>query len=472
MTAKRTAADFPRTDSGNAELIASMFGDRLRFDHLQKQWLICREGRWAKDCDGEVFRMAKKAARERLKVAARGDKEDSENKAAEWALQSESHHRVKAALELAKSTPPIADTGNGWNADPLLICVRNGVVNLHTGKLRPARPEDRITLQAGVAFDPAATCPRFERFLEDVFLGDKELIRYVQKTIGYSLTGDVSEQCLFLCYGEGANGKSTLLETLRHVLGSYAHNVPFSTFELKARSGISNDVAGLVSKRFVTAAETNEGAVFNEARMKSVTGGDSLSARFLYGEHFTFQPTGKVWLAFNHKPRVNDDSHGFWRRVRLIPFLAKFDGAKQDRKLPAMLRAEGSGILAWAVRGCMLWQQEGLEQPRSVSQATQAYRDESDLLADFLADCYEIDPSGLVTTAELRQDYERWCGENGQNPLDTRAMAERLRGRNVNPAKIGHARTRGWRGLRKKPDSLPDFPDHADMRTDADTKIQ
>lgn len=323
-TLRKKPQSFPLTDSGNAELIAELFGDRLRFDHRRNRWLRCKDGKWIEDSNGEVYLMAIEAARARFKSAARMGNDTDRKEGLRWALTSESKYRLHAALELAKRTTPIADSGDNWDSDPLLLGVVNGVVDLQAAELRPSRPEDRITLQARVDYDPVALCPQFEQFLYQVFQGDDELIRFVQKAIGYSLTGEVNEQCLFLCYGQGANGKSTFLETVRSLMGNYAHNLPFSAFELKARSSVPNDIAGIVGKRFVTAVETNENVAFNEGRVKALTGGDQSTARFLYQEHFSFDPTAKFWLAFNHKPRVTDDSHGFWRRVRLIPFLARF----------------------------------------------------------------------------------------------------------------------------------------------------
>ena len=462
---------FPLTDSGNAELIATKFSNCLRFDHRRKRWLVWKHERWTEDHDGTVYRMAKEAARDRLKAAANVGDDDKRESLAKWAIQSESEYRLRAALNLAKTTLPISDVGDGWDSDRFLLGVRNGVVDLRTGKLRPARPEDRITIYTDAAYDPAAQCPRFELFLSEVFLGDAELAGYVQRAVGYCLTGAVSEQCLFLCYGEGENGKSALLEAVRDVLGGYAHNLPFSAFELHERSGISNDVAGLVSKRFVTAVETNESVRLNEGRLKALTGGDRCTARFLYAEYFSFDPTAKFWLAFNHKPRVADDSHGFWRRVRLIPFNARFSDGNRDKDLPAKLKAEASGILAWAVRGCMLWQRHGLGLPPAVSEATRVYREESDPLAEFL-EGYEYCPDGVVESAQLRWDYQQWAIANGEKALDSHAFAARLRARGCERVRVGNKRDRAWRGLKRKDSTLAEFSDSADTRTDADAEIQ
>jgi putative DNA primase/helicase len=468
---KEKPRSFPLTDSGNAELIASLFGDRVRFDHRRDKWLIWKNNYWAEDCDGEVFRMAKQAARARLRDAADLSNDAKRREAVTWARLSESSYRLKAALDLARYTEPITDPGDKWDSEPFLLNVGNGVVDLRSGCLRPGVPADRISRHTMVVYDPLAGCPRFEEFLNQVFLRD-DIIRFIQKAIGYCLTGDVREQCLFLCYGEGGNGKSTLLETVRNLLGDYAHNLPFSAFELKARSGASNDIAGIVSKRFVTSAETSQNVAFNEARVKALTGGDRCTARFLYGEFFTFAPTAKFWLAFNHKPRVADNSYGFWRRVRLIEFPLKFEGISDDKELAAKLNAESSGILAWAVRGCLLWQQEGLEQPLSLRQATKAYRQESDTIGKFLDDCYQIDPSGFVTSGGLREVYLRWCADSGEKPLDARSLAEGLRGHNLTSGQMGHARTRGWKGLTKRSDAPSRRIGNANASTDADARVQ
>ena len=244
-------------------------------------------------------------------------------------------------LRLAQSELPITDSGENWDSDPWLLGVANGVVNLKTGKLLQGNPLQQIKLHTDVAFDPAARCPQWEQFLADVFKGDAELIGFIQRAVGYSLTGDTSEQCLFLCYGGGSNGKSTFLEVLLHVLGQYAHSLPFSAFELQARSSIPNDVASVVGKRFVTAGETSESARFNEARIKGLTGSDTLSARFLHGEFFSFKPAAKIWLAFNHKPGVADDSQGFWRRIRLIPFEREFKEGAADKNLKDIIVRRG-----------------------------------------------------------------------------------------------------------------------------------
>jgi len=475
---RRKANDlFLRTDSGNAELIAAKFREWLRFDHRRGRWLVWRNNRWVEDRDGEVFRMAKVAARYRLENSARIADDEQRKEAAAWSLQSESRYRLQAALDLAKCTAPISDAGADWDADPFLIGVQNGIVDLRNGQLRTARPQDHVTIHAGVQFDLTASCPKFDEFLREIFLHDADVIAFIQRAVGYCLTGAVTEQCLFLCHGDGQNGKSTFLEAIRSVLGGYAHNLPFSAFELAGRSAISNDLATLVCKRFVTAAETSEGARWNEARVKALTGGDRCTARFLYGEYFSFDPTAKFWLAVNHKPQVTDDSHGFWRRVRLIPFLARFSGRDCDKDLLAKLKSEASGILVWAIKGCLLWQRDGLGLPKSIDLATQAYREESDPLAQFLNDRYVLCPDGVVESSILRRDYQNWSTENGEKPLDPRTFTNRLRARGCLNGRFGHNRVRGWKGLLPvaetcEAEAAKADARQADARTDADAKIQ
>src|SRR5260370_2165539 len=314
-----------RTDTGNAELFAGLFGHRLLFDHKRERWLFYAEHWWTADVDGELMRTAKQAALFRLKTSGTIGDDKKRKQEVQWALHSESLPRLQAMLTLARSEKPLADTGENWDADPWLLGVANGVVNLHTGKLRPGTPSDRITLHTNMAFDPSAQCPRYDRFISEIFDGDPDLISYVHRAVGYSLTGETSEQCFFCCHGEGANGKSTFLNAVRHAVGAYACNLPFSAFELKTRSTIGNDVATIPDRRFVTAIETDESVRLNEARIKALTGGDLITARMLYREVFTFRPVATFCLAFNRPPRVSADSQSLLRRVHLIPFVRQFD---------------------------------------------------------------------------------------------------------------------------------------------------
>ena len=403
------ALAFPCTDAGNAELFAHLFGDRLRFDYKRGCWLWWHEHFWYEDGDGGVMRLALAAARSRARCAAAIQDARIRNEVTRWATLSESQGKLRAALNLARCLGPIADAGRKWNTDPWLLATRNGVVELRTGQLRAGHPDDKLTLCTGASFDPDATCPRWMQFLEEVFCGDEEMISFIQRAAGYSTTGDISEQCLFLLYGTGANGKSRYLQALANVLGDYAQNTPFSMLERAGRGSIPNDVAALQGRRFVTASETREDGRLNEERVKALTGGDPITARFLHREFFTFEATCKIWLALNHLPQVNDMTDGFWRRIRVVPFRQQFEGEADDKHLDHKLRAEAPGILAWAVRGCLEWQERGLDTPPIVIEATQQYRQEADPLAPFLSECCSVGEDHTARARPLHQAYLGWC---------------------------------------------------------------
>jgi putative DNA primase/helicase len=403
---------FRRTDAGNGEHFAQLYGERLRFDHRRRRWLVWAGQWWREDDRDQVRRLAKVAARDRYQTATTIENLLERGQEAKFAIGSENRQRLEATLIQAKSEPPIADPGNAWDADPWLLGVSNGIVDLRTGTLRDGVAGDRITLHTNIAYTEGATAPRWKRFLGEVFAGDKALIDYIWRAIGYSLTGGTSAQCLFMCHGTGANGKSVFLAILRDLLGQYGTNTPFSTFELHNRSSIPNDIAALAGKRLVTASETGEGVRLNEARLKALTGGDEVTARFLHGEFFTFQPVAKFWLAANHKPRVADDSYGFWRRVRLIPFTRQFT-ADADPALLDALRAELPGILVWAIQGAMRFQAVGLEPPAAVAVATETYRSESDPLGEFLEIACVAGAGMTVSATAAHKAYRAWAQDRG-----------------------------------------------------------
>ena len=454
MTSKKILRLPPPTDAGNAELFASLYGSKVRFDHKQGRWLIWDEKRWSEDKTKRVHQLMKKTARKRLELAGEilrdedGGITEEGRKQARWAMGSEGHYRIRAALELATSQEPIPDEGEGWDADPWLLGVANGVVDLRSGKLRPELPQDRITKHSPIAYDPDAKCPRFLRFIDEVCCGNVELARFIQKTIGYSLTGLTTEQCFFCCNGVGANGKSTLFDVLYFIFGDYAANLSFSALESRERNRF--DLVTLVGARFVTAIETREGVRLNEQRIKALTGSDRMTAEQKYRPAFTFSPTHKLWLAFNHPPVISDASPAMWRRVRMIPFNREFKGDTADKNLPATLRADGEakGILAWMVQGGLMWQTEGLGPPPIVAEATADYQAKSDHLEQFLDECCERESSATVGTMDLFKRYKEWCEDVDELPTRIQNFTESMTKRGVQVARIGPTRDRVWRGLR------------------------
>jgi putative DNA primase/helicase len=353
-------------------------------------------------------------------------------------------------IELAKSEQGIPVSPQQLDSNPWVLNVLNGTLDLRTGQLREHRREDLITKLAPVAYDPEAPCPRWEAFLSRIFAGDAELIRFVQKAVGYSLTGSTQEQCFFILYGTGANGKTTLMQTVSALLKDYARQTATETLLVQRGDGPRNDLARLQGARFVYASETEGGRKLAEALVKQLTGGDTLTARFLYSEHFEFQPMFKLWLAVNHKPVVQGTDHAIWRRIRLLPFIVTIPVAEQDKRLIEKLRDELPGILRWAVEGCLLWQQEGLEPPQAVKRATGDYRSEMDVIAAFIQNCCVVEPQGKVSTSELYEEYAGWCTQMGETPVSQKALAAALKERGCTPGRSGGGRL--WCGIALKGD--------------------
>ncbi len=406
---------FPRSDTGNAECFAALFGDRARYDHARRRWFHFEQHRYVADRDGTVGRYALDAIRYRQMAAPYVNDADERKRAVKWAHESESRTRRDNLLACAKNEMALADKGDDWDLDPWLLGVPNGVVDLRTGELRDGRHADQITKSAATWYDPRACCPRFEQFISEIFGGDEDVAAFVQRSIGYSLTGITTQQCFWILYGEGSNGKGTLLELLhRHVLGAedYGWVMPFPARTFSKQASGDYNLAALVSRRFVIASEMEQRGVLNEEIVKRLTGCDTINARHPYGRPFNFVPVAKFWIAVNEKPVIRDQSHGMWRRVRLINFNQTFP---VNDTLPDTLKAEAPGVLAWAVRGCLDWQHRGgLDAPESVLAATRAYRDESDPLTQFLEECCVIESTATVTGLAAYRAYCRWCDERGQ----------------------------------------------------------
>jgi putative DNA primase/helicase len=420
-TTARSSREFERTDLGNAEYFVELFGHLFRFDRIHKRWLEWRNHRW--EPNGRAAEAAQHAARHRLKQsmdmpAPAGKPDDDAVKAAwaardnviKWAMQSERRYSIDSVLALADDmTPMVVSTDVGWNVDRRLLGVPNGVVDLSDGRLRDGRQTDCLTMHAGTAFDPSAQCPRWEQFLDEVFEGDRDLVSYVRRAIGYTLTGDVREDVWFGCYGSGRNGKSVLLKALQDVFGDYGYRASFSLVVRGGSDGRRDfDTAYLHCKRLVVASEVREGGVWDEERLKSLTGRDSIHAEFKYGAEFNFWPSHKLWFSFNHLPKTQDHSQAFWRRARLIPFNRKFEGSACDLNLEAKLVSERAGILAWAVRAATEWHQYGLQTPAAVERASKQYQANEDPLDEFVARYVRVSGPGFYYRDAFHL-YREWC---------------------------------------------------------------
>ncbi|MGI5408196.1 phage/plasmid primase, P4 family [Streptomyces chartreusis] len=312
-----------------------------------------------------------------------------------------------------RSVPSVYVAPQDFDNRPDLLSFANGVVELRTETLREHRKEDMLTYSLAIEYDADAQCPRWDAFLTEIFPDDPELVPYMQRLCGYGITGFTDEQCFGVLWGKGANGKSVLTDTLSEVFGAINKTTPFATFEEKSGGGIPNDIAALRGARLVMASEGESGKPMSEAVLKRVTGKDMVSARFLRQEFFEFRPSFLLLLATNHKPKFRGQDEGLWRRVKMIPFRRYFAPHERDYSLDAKLRAEAQGIARWAVRGARIWFENGLQDPASISQATQEYRETSDQLAGFFPGVIEEAPGDQVLGAAVYTAYREWCEAEG-----------------------------------------------------------
>ncbi len=333
-----------------------------------------------------------------------------------------------------------------FDKNPFLLTCSNGLLDLRSATLTPFDRDRFCSKKIPLSYEPNATAPLWEAFLNRIFAHNENLIRYLQRAIGYSLTGDTSEQCLFLCHGAGANGKSVLLDVILQLLGEFGMDAPMSTFTVKQQQTASNDLAMLRAARYVTASETNEGVRLDEALVKKATGQDKLTARKLYQEFFSYQPQFKLWLAMNHKPSIRGVDNGIWRRIRLIPFSVIIPESEQDKNLKRKLLLELPGILAWAVRGCLEWQRAGMQTPDEVIEATKDYRSEQDVLGAFLEECCILGEHYQVPSRQLYHSYRSWAEEAGEYVMSQTLFGRRLGDRGFETSRV-HGGTKKRKGL-------------------------
>ncbi len=443
-----------KTDMGNAQKLVNVHGSGLRYCWPWKKWFVWDGVRWKPDDTGEIYRCAKETVRLMFidAAGASGQASNIDQKTAKHAMRSESKQALRAMVELAQSEPGIPILPHELDTDPWKLTVADGTLDLKTGKLNSHEKEDFITKLAPVNYNPNAVAPIWESFLNRIMDDNQQLIDFLQRAGGYSLTGDTSERILFILHGRGANGKTTFLETIRALLGDYSLRTPTETLLAKFRGGggIPNDVARLRGARLVTATESDEGRRLAEATIKDLTGGDTISARFLHAEFFEFKPKCKLWLGTNHKPEIRGTDKAIWDRIRLIPFEVVIPEDEQDKHLIDKLKKELPGILAWAVKGCLKWQKDGLLNiPDAVKEATASYRTEMDILGGFLIDCCRIEQRLEVTVKALYDAYTTWCETNGDKPIGKRTFGRRLNERGFDSHR-GTGGTWIWMGIEIK----------------------
>lgn len=387
------------TDLGNSERFVSIYKDKVRWCNALRDWYLWNGKFWQKDESLQVREMGKEVIKKIYIEASQTNDRTLQNKIGNWAKISHGESRIDAMLDLAKSSLPISP--KDFDSHDYKLNLSNGVFDLKERKLYPHDQKYFFSQMIEVEYNPNSFCQNWQDFL-DLVIPDSETQKFVQKSVGYSLTGSVGEQCLFFLHGKGANGKSTFIEAVSQLLGDLAQKTDADSLMGYSGSGATPYKARMRGKRFVVSSEIPDGKKWNEVLIKDLTGGDTLVARDVYQTPFEFTPTFKIWITGNYKPKVQDDSYGFWRRMRLIPFEITIPENKRKDIKEVLGSFDYSGILNWAVDGFGLWQFEGLQPPETVKKATEEYRGEQDVLQDFLDENCVYGDSHKVTKLEFR----------------------------------------------------------------------
>lgn len=450
--AELVLTNFPCTDRQRMEKFVDFLDGTARFIPEWEQWFLWKDNQWLQDTGGLITQAGIKYVDSLLEEVNDPERcTAAERKTAyTCALKAQSADAISSMIRLARSHPDVRASITSFDADPFLFGVQNGVINLRTGEFRAAKASDLILKRSNASYDPAAVCPDFEEFLAQI-LPQEGLIPFMQRAIGYTLTGVTTEQMLFFLYGTGANGKSTFIETMQKLFGDYAWKAAASMFlATKYDADQATMFARLPEKRFVIGAEVAMGAKLAESRIKDLTGGDTLNARELFCKAFQFTPTHKLWFYGNHRPGIDGNDHGIWRRMCLIPFTISIPEDKKDTTIVERLWRESSGILNWAIKGCQLWQKEGkLHRPEVVKVAVEDYREEEDLIGAFLVD--QCKPEGCVTREDLYRAYTQWSDDRGMKfSFGVKNFVERIKhepGIGQERPRIKGVPTRTWTGL-------------------------
>lgn len=443
------------SDAGNAECLVALVGDEFRSCKA-----IAAQGRESKGIfhwNGHVWNEdTTRAFRDQAKWTARarrilGDQLPTKQERAtmrNWAESSENLYKLEAACEIASTDPALLVDPELWDADPLRLGVLNGVIDFRTGGFVPPDPNDYITQVAAVEFNPEARSILWERVIFEIFEDQPEVVSYMQRVLGYMLTGLTSEHVMWFWYGSGANGKSTIINVMNALLGTMAGTASFSTFDDRNDNDKGDDLAILRGKRFVAASEGERQRRIAEAKIKTVVSSDRIRCRFLYGTFFEYRPTWKLVLATNHLPEVKGTDSGIWRRIHMVQFNQSFEGNRRDRDLEIKLRRELSGIFNWCLAGLKDYlTRGGFDPPESVAKSTTEMRTENDTVAQWFEEAMLRDEGESLERAEGFQHYKRWCQDNGDWPIGRASWQKRLESLGIKFSRNERGRNlaRGWK---------------------------
>lgn len=465
-------AHYNLTDYGNAERLVSLYGEYIRYSPERKTWLIWTGKVWVWDSGNiRITRLAKMTARNIYREAADEPSDDVRKELVKHARATERQVRIEAMIKSAESEPDIAISLAELDANLWLLNVNNGTIDLKTGVLKPHDRADLITEILPIDYEKEATSTEWDTFLRRIFNNDVDLITYVRRSFGYSITGYQSEQAFFFCYGGGFNGKSTLLNACRLVLGGYAHQIPPTAFmvDKNKRGGPDEAIASLKNKRLVCSTELEDGQRLSVSLVKRMTGGEPLWCEHKFERGYSFQPTHKLWLSGNHEPVITDTTNSIWYRLKKIPFTVEIPEADRQKGYAEYLaREHGVAILTWLVRGCMEWQQAGtLEEPDTVKRAVAEYREQQDILLDYLIERCIFQKSATIDQKALYADYKKWAENNDLNAIGKLTFRSRILEKGAF-ATTGNGNIKIWRGVRIRTDSdndvtsitsVTDFPD-------------
>lgn len=436
-----------QTDDDNGERFARRCKGSVLYTGAQG-YFIYSEGRWTKAQDYQMTELAARVAEKIAYEASFLTRDNDRAARTRFSESSRSRDSLARMLELAKFRLAVDDADLDRSA--MLLNVENGTVDLNTGHLRPHDPSDLITQKVNIRFREDAQCPVFESMLHFALSDDEEAVSFLQRAVGYSLTGDTREQVFFFLHGPEATGKSLLLNVLRHLIGEYATHTAFNTFTASQfDNGMQSDLARLANKRLVTASEVNWDKRVDEAKIKAITGGDPITARLLYKNYFQFEPRFKIWLAANDLPRVRATDNAFWRRARVIPFPRTVPKENQDDRLKDKLLAEIEGILAWAVIGAKSWAKSGLGKSKSVEAATTGWKASADHIKRFVTEFVVVDEKCSVTSSELYSAFRAWSVQHGETALPDNQLkrAFEVQGLVSKRMRTGSV----WTGIRVRP---------------------
>jgi len=459
--AKKANRNVGKTDHGdvfNAEKFAKKFAGQLAYSHQKGVWMEFGNHAWRPDETGHVIQHAIDVTRDLLldasqltiEAAKTGNKATAEQaeELIRHARNSQNKPKIEAMISLAKTSRELAVKSTVFDANNYALGLKNGVIELDHNCFRDGEAGDYISKQADCEFDGDAECPTWLKFLQEV-QPDPDVRAWLQRFVGYCLTGSISEQIFVVSHGLGGNGKSIFWDAIRKMLGDYATTVQFDTFTERPKDSLRNDLARLDGARLVLANEGQNGARLDEGIVKQITGGDEITARFLHKEFFSFKPRFKVSLITNHKPVISGNDNGIWRRVVLVPWPVQIPAEKRDRELDKKLEKEMSGILNWALEGLQKYNEVGLSPlPTALVLANADYRKDSDIIGLWLSDCAELNNSAKTPIRDVYESYKTWSLDNGHKPMASKSLGDRLKERGVTDCRIGSAGTRGWEGVR------------------------